>query len=116
MDDNVELAKRESKRFRKIFLFFRLLYRDRIAIGHNPMDATVPSQAKCGAMNREGQPCGNAPSKHHGQRCKFHGGAVGSGRPKTHGRRSRDYIEASRKLNAELNALLAEGRALGLYK
>jgi hypothetical protein len=115
MNEAMELADRARKRFRKIFKFFQLLTRAKIGNGQNPMKESGSSQKKCGAINRQGQPCGNAPSLHHGIRCRFHGGAVGSGRPKIHGRRSRDYIKNSRKINAELNVLIAEGRALGLY-
>lgn len=43
---------------------------------------------KCGAHARStGEPCKRYASIGH-TRCKFHGGAKGSGRPTTHGRRS----------------------------
>jgi hypothetical protein len=53
----------------------------------NPLDQSV----KCGAKARStGEPCKKWASIGY-RRCKFHGGASGSGRPKIHGRRSAKY-------------------------
>jgi hypothetical protein len=57
---------------------------------------------RCGAKARStGQPCKRwaAIGSH---RCKFHGGAKGSGRPKVHGRRSAEH----ERQDAVVNALL----------
>lgn len=57
----------------------------------NPIEETacpLHVSQRCGAKARStGQPCRRWASIGH-TRCKFHGGALGSGRPPIHGRRS----------------------------
>ena len=56
----------------------------------------------CGAHAKStGEPC-KRPGVGVGGRCKFHGGAVGSGRPVTHGRRSAAYRRQAETLGGLL--------------
>lgn len=63
----------------------------KLKIERNPIEELLHPphvSQQCGAHARStGEPCKRFASIGH-TRCKFHGGAIGSGRPITHGRRS----------------------------
>ena len=81
----------------------------------NPSPTTGPMLAspRCGAKTRTSDPC-RSPAVHGKQRCRMHGGAPGSGAPRSnqnarrHGLFTGDAIEERR----EIRALLGEARKL----
>ena len=75
---------------------------------HNPIDDLLNPphlSQKCGAKARStGVACKRwaAIGSH---RCKFHGGAKGSGRPKIHGGRSKSHIRQAQVMNELIRAV-----------
>ena len=65
---------------------------------HWPMHWPMHLSPRCGAWTRQGSPC-RSPAVRERQRCRMHGGAIGSGaRPGNrnalkHGRYSREVLE-----------------------
>jgi uncharacterized protein YjcR len=80
---------------------------------HGPPDYPFNKAPRCGARNRQGEPCQNPRVKDdsggYRPRCKFHGGALGSGAPKgntnalKHGRFTAEAKQEKQQLIDELN-------------
>jgi len=78
-----------------------------------PITGPMLTSPRCGAKTRSGSTC-RSPAVHGRKRCRMHGGAQGSGAPKTnqnarkHGLFTRDAIAERR----QIQALLGEARKL----
>ena len=77
--------------------------------GMNGYPLAMHLVSKCGAKNRRGTPC-QAPKMKGKTRCRMHGGKA-TGRPRTHGLRTKEAMEQRRQLReaaAKAMALLKE--------
>ena len=78
-----------------------------------PITGPMLTSPRCGAKTRSGSTC-RSPAVHGRKRCRMHGGAQGSGAPKTnqnarkHGLFTRDAIAERR----QIQVLLGEARRL----
>ncbi len=84
-------------------------------VGDHPRNTRpVMKSRRCGARTRSGSPC-RSPAVSGKNRCRMHGGALGSGAPRgnqnalRHGRFTREALAERREMNAilrEMNEML----------
>ena len=70
---------------------------------------------QCNAMSKRSRQRCQAPAIKGKTKCRFHGGAKGSGRPITHGRETREKRSQHSVIMSELRVLEEIGLTCGLY-